>query len=249
MSVSTLLNEMDPKGRQMMDRGRLLELERDLQDEKILYICRSSFPFGTLVVTPQRLIVLLQDGGVDVTPFAEVSGFDLIEGTKKLLGGYSPTYLNTQLRNGVRVSGQRLGGGPWAIRCGKRIIAAHEGYTIHGSPTVSPPTQSQPHHGGASAPRSGPAPRARSASAPASDPVRAIFCNNPKCDAFGLKTPLAYCDMCGAPTGVEPLVGARRASVTLDTWSRVCNSSDCDALGIPTNQSVCDICGRETVPG
>src|SRR5664279_1128459 len=146
MSVSSLLNEMDPKGRQMMDRGRLLELERDLlPNESILFICRSSFPFGTLVVTPQRLIVLLQDGGADVTPFADVASFDLIEGTRKLLGGYSPTFLNTQLRNGVRVSGQGLSGGPWAIRCGRIIIAAHERYVIHGSPDPSAsPTPTSP---------------------------------------------------------------------------------------------------------
>jgi len=140
MSVSALLNEMDPKGRQILDGGRLLELERDLlPNESILFICRSSFPFGTLVVTPQRLIVLLQDGGADVTPFADVASFDLIEGTRKLLGGYSPTFLNTQLRNGVRVSGQGLSGGPWAIRCGRIIIAAHERYVIHGSPDPSAP--------------------------------------------------------------------------------------------------------------
>jgi len=141
MSISSLLNQMEPEGRARMDQARLLDLERDLKDETILFICRSSFPFGSLAVTPERLIVLLDQGGADVTLFAEVSSFDMIEGRKKRLGGYSHTMLNTQLRNGGRVSGQILGGGPWAIRCGQTIIAAHERYVIHGRTAVpSPPS-------------------------------------------------------------------------------------------------------------
>lgn len=131
MSVQSLLNEMPAKERARCDEDRLLKLERDIAGEDILICCRSGFPFGTLVVTPGRLIVLLQDGGIDVTSFSDVASFSLIEGSKKVFGGYSHTMLNTQLRNGQEVTGQVLGSeAPWAIKCGRTIIAAHESHAL-----------------------------------------------------------------------------------------------------------------------
>lgn len=251
MSVSSLLNEMPPKVRTGYDKGRLLGLERDLQSENILIFCRSGFPFGTLVVTTNRLIVLLQDGGVDVTQFSDVSSFDLIEGSKKMLGGYSHTFLNTNLRNGTRVSGQILSGdAPWAMRCGRTIIAAHERYSLHGPATTQSPAAGRPHQAGSiTAPHSSTAtPHANSSTANVRHSASlGITCNNPRCDAFGLETPLKFCDVCGQPTMKPAVARQRPTAITYETWSRTCTSPGCDAMQIPTNQSICDVCGSETV--
>jgi hypothetical protein len=101
------------------------------KERAILTFARCHFPFGTLVVTPRRIVILLQDGGVDVTRYADVASFSVIEGRKKLLGGYSETMFNTQLRNGTRYSGQGIGtDGPWAIRTAQAMLAAHEAYSL-----------------------------------------------------------------------------------------------------------------------
>jgi hypothetical protein len=127
--VSAILQNMPPKERASVDENRLRVLERELHDEDVVIVARCHFPFGTLVVTSKRLIILLQDGGVDVTRFSDVASFSLIEGTKKLLGGYTETVFNTQLRNGTRYTGQGIGtDGAWGIRAGRAILAAHEAY-------------------------------------------------------------------------------------------------------------------------
>jgi hypothetical protein len=83
------------------------------------------------VVTPNRIIILLQDGGVDVTQFADIASFSLIEGRKKLFGGYSETIFNTQMRNGTRHTGQSVEtDGQWGIRAARTMIAAHETYSL-----------------------------------------------------------------------------------------------------------------------
>ncbi|MGW4943148.1 hypothetical protein ACWEOZ_16375 [Actinoplanes sp. NPDC004185] len=131
-NVAHILEEMPPKERSTIMEDRVIQLERELGDEEILTFTRCHFPFGTLVVTPDRIIILLQDGGVDVTQFADVASFSLIEGRKKLFGGYSETVFNTQMRNGTRYTGQSVGtDGQWGIRAARTMIAAHETYSLH----------------------------------------------------------------------------------------------------------------------
>ena len=67
-----------------------------------------------------------------MTQFADVASFSLIEGRKKLFGGYSETVFNTQMRNGTRYTGQSVGtDGQWGIRAARTMIAAHETYSLH----------------------------------------------------------------------------------------------------------------------
>jgi hypothetical protein len=130
-SIQDIFSRMPEKERTMLnsDRSSVEQLGRS---EDLLAATRSGFPFGTLVVTPTRLVVYLQDGGVEVTKYADVSSFDLIEGTKKLLGKYSDTMLNTRFRNGTHRTGQVLGreGGDWPNYVGRVIIAAHQQHTL-----------------------------------------------------------------------------------------------------------------------
>jgi hypothetical protein len=129
--LEELLQEMPPKERRLCESD-ILQMGTQLKDEELLICARSGFPFGTLAVTLTRLIVFLQDGGVEVTPYSDVASFSLIEGKKKILGGYSHTFLNTRMRNGGNFSGQILGvDGPWAIRTGKAILAAHQDFTLN----------------------------------------------------------------------------------------------------------------------
>jgi hypothetical protein len=117
-----------------VDEARELKLANELRDEEILIFARCAFPFGTLVVTPTRIIILLQDGGADVTKYSDVASFSVIEGRKKLLGGYSETIFNTQMRDGTRFTGQSVGAdGPWGNRTAQEIVAAHETYSIRNS--------------------------------------------------------------------------------------------------------------------
>ena len=103
-----------------MYRNRLAALEANLlPDEPIVTATRSGFPFGTMVVTSKRLIVVLQDGGTQVISFSEITSLSLIEGSKKLmgLGSRGPSTLVTRYRNGASNDNISLGyDGEWG--CG-----------------------------------------------------------------------------------------------------------------------------------
>jgi hypothetical protein len=126
--VTALLNDMPEKTRRLCERHS--EVAEDL-NEDVLALTRSSFPFGTLFVTPTRLIVELQDGGVDIVRYEDVRSFSLIEGKKKLIGGYSETMLGTSLKDGQSNVGQGLDGGEWAVQTGRTILAAHKKYALN----------------------------------------------------------------------------------------------------------------------
>ncbi len=70
---------MPAKERSSIDERRVLQIEHELGDEEILIFARCHFPFGTLVATRTRIIILLQDGGADVTRFSDVASFSLRE--------------------------------------------------------------------------------------------------------------------------------------------------------------------------
>lgn len=128
--VTALLNDMPEKTRRLCEGPS--EVVDDL-NEDVLAMTRSSFPFGTLYVTPTRLIVELDEGGVDIVRYEDVRAFSLIEGKKKLIGGYSETMIDTSLKNGQRTVGQVQGlqGGEWAVRTGRAILAAHTKYSLN----------------------------------------------------------------------------------------------------------------------
>jgi len=126
--VTALLNDMPEKTRRSCEHH--LEVAEDLEED-VLALTRSSFPFGTLFVTPTRLIVDLQDGGVDIVRYEDVRSFSLIEGKKKLIGGYSETMLGTLFKDGQNKVGQGLDGGEWAVRTGRTILAAHKKYALN----------------------------------------------------------------------------------------------------------------------
>ena len=128
MQVTALLDDMPEKTRRLCHGYE--EFAGDI-DEDVLAMTRSGFPFGTLYVTPTRLIVDLQDGGVDIVRYEDVRSFSLIEGKKKLIGGYSETMLATSLKNGQGNVGQVLDGGEWAVRTGRTILAAHKKYSLN----------------------------------------------------------------------------------------------------------------------
>jgi hypothetical protein len=128
-AVTALLQQM-PQTERRRCTDDVTRMEAQLQNEEVVGATRCGFPFGTMIVTPTRLIIVLQDGGIDVTNYSDVASFSLIEGKRKLLGGYSHTFLNTQMRNGQRFTGQTLDGGPWAIHTGRTILSAHENYSL-----------------------------------------------------------------------------------------------------------------------
>lgn len=134
--IDQILEEMPPKERTLLasDRNRLAALAANLSpDEPIVTVTRSGFPFGTMVVTTKRLIVVLQDGGTQVISFSEITSLSLIEGSKKLmgLGSRGSSTLVTRYRNGASNDNISLGhDGEWGVRAGQEIIASHERYSI-----------------------------------------------------------------------------------------------------------------------
>jgi hypothetical protein len=137
--IDQVFEEMPPKEKNGLAiyRDRLAALEANLlPDEPIVTATRSGFPFGTMVVTSKRLIVVLQDGGTQVISFSEITSLSLIEGSKKLmgLGSRGPSTLVTRYRNGSSNDNISLGyDGEWGVRAGREIIASHERYSIRHS--------------------------------------------------------------------------------------------------------------------
>ncbi len=112
--IDQIFEEMPPKERTLLasDRNRLAALAANLSpDEPIVTVTRSGFPFGTMVVTTKRLIVVLQDGGTQVISFSEITSLSLIEGSKKLmgLGSRGSSTLVTRYRNGASNDNISLG--------------------------------------------------------------------------------------------------------------------------------------------
>jgi hypothetical protein len=133
--IDRIFEQMPPKEKTFLasDRNRLAALETNLPpDEPIVLVTRSGFPFGTMVVTQKRLIVLLQDGGTRVISFSEITSLSLIEGSKKLmgLGSRGSSTLVTRYRNGASNDNISLGhDGEWGLLAGREIIASHERYS------------------------------------------------------------------------------------------------------------------------
>ena len=137
--IDHIFEEMPPKEKTFLssDRNRLAALETDLPpDEPVVTVTRSGFPFGTMMVTSKRLIVVLQDGGTQIISFSEITSLSLIEGSKKLmgLGSRGSSTLVTRYRNGASNDNISLGyDGEWGVRAGREIIASHERYSIRHS--------------------------------------------------------------------------------------------------------------------
>lgn len=128
--VEQILREMPAQERSTIAEDRVLELERELGDEEILIFARCHSPIGTLVITPTRIINLLQDGGVDVTSFADVASLTVIQGRKKLFGGHAGTTFSTELRDGTKHKGQIGTDGTWGARTGEEMGAAYRTFAM-----------------------------------------------------------------------------------------------------------------------
>ena len=121
----------------MVDRDRAKALETDLVDERIVTLVRSGFPFGTMVVTDRRLIVLLEDGGgVQVIPYGDISALDLLDGGKGMMGfgARKPPTLVVRYHSGKERDAIHLGhDGDWGQQAAESIVQQHQRFTIRGS--------------------------------------------------------------------------------------------------------------------
>jgi hypothetical protein len=111
--------------------------------------------------------------------------------------------------------------------------------------------------------------RARAASPPTLSPASGTtstrvltraaqnVCMNSGCDASGLRTPLATCDVCGRPTvtAPEPPPAAPRNTGRTQppappspSGLYACVNDSCEAARLPTPLARCDVCGDATVP-
>ena len=86
------------------------------------------------------------------------------------------------------------------------------------------------------------------------------LCVTGTCEARGLPTQLAVCDLCGRPTApvAEPPAASSAAAVETEateddgdgverSLSHVCISASCEARGLPTQLPICDLCGQKTL--
>jgi hypothetical protein len=85
-SIAELIAQMPDKEARYAEKERSLDVEKNIGEEPILAIIRCSFPFGTMLVSDRRLIIVLQDGGLQTIPYAEVSRIEVLEGNKGLRG-------------------------------------------------------------------------------------------------------------------------------------------------------------------
>jgi hypothetical protein len=85
-SVVQILIKMPPKERPSIAEGRVLQLERELSTRESLFSRAAT----------------------------SIASFSLIEGHKKLFGGYSETIFNTQMHNGTRCYASISTDGLWA---------------------------------------------------------------------------------------------------------------------------------------
>jgi hypothetical protein len=132
--VHKLLQQMPSKERSSIETGRAEALEIDLgTDEPIVAMARSSFRFGTMVVTPRRLVVLLQDGGSQVINYSDIARLEVVEGAKKLLGlgSRGDTTLIVHYRSGTERDAILVGrDGDWGLQVSREIVQRHELYVI-----------------------------------------------------------------------------------------------------------------------
>jgi hypothetical protein len=84
--VDEIIARMPEKERGYAERDRVIEAEGSMGDEPILAIIRSSFPFGTMIVSDRRLIIVLQDGGLQVISYSEISRVEVLAGNKGMRG-------------------------------------------------------------------------------------------------------------------------------------------------------------------
>lgn len=135
--VDDVLRQMPPKEAQMVYTDRAKSLESELSGEQIVTMVRSGFPFGTMVVTDRRMIVLLQDGGgVQVIPFADVSAMEIIDGGKSMLGfgNRRPPTLVVRYHSGKQRDAISVGrDGEWGQQAAQAIVQQHQRFVLRES--------------------------------------------------------------------------------------------------------------------
>jgi hypothetical protein len=132
--VDDLLRRLPPKEAQLIYVDRVRALEADLPNEPILTVVRCGFPFGTMVVTDRRLLVLLQDsGGVQAIAFSEIASLHIIdEGRAWMgLGAQKPPTLVVNYHNGRERDAMHIGhDGDWGLQAAHTIVNQHQRHTI-----------------------------------------------------------------------------------------------------------------------
>ena len=97
-TVADILEQMPEKERRLLEEDRVLTLDSDGNDE-VLSVARVgmftgsagslSLTSGTIVATPTRLIVFVQNscgGGTIVIPYSDICQVSLVGGNKKMFG-------------------------------------------------------------------------------------------------------------------------------------------------------------------
>jgi hypothetical protein len=132
--VDQLVRAMPEKESRIVYADRARALEDQLNGERVVTLARCGFPFGTVVVTDQRLIVLLQDGGgVQTIPYRDISGLHVIAGSKGLLGlgARRSATLVVRYRNGRPEDTMSIGhDGDWGFGVAEAIVDQHATFSL-----------------------------------------------------------------------------------------------------------------------
>lgn len=135
--VDRVVEEMPEKEARMVYLERARALEAQLKGERVITMARCGFPFGTLVVTDRRLIVLLQDSeGVQVIPYRDISAVEVISGSRGALGlgSRKSATLVVRYRNGRSRDAISLGrDGDWGYEVGRVIAERHQNFSLRDS--------------------------------------------------------------------------------------------------------------------
>jgi hypothetical protein len=131
--VDEIIAQMPEKEARYAERERALEVEESLGDEPIRAIVRCSFPFGAMMVTDRRLIVVLQDGGLQTMPYSDINRVEVIEGSKGFRGR-KPSLLVVSMRNRDRYE-MTIGAtdGDYSLRVSRIVEKEYSNFALRNS--------------------------------------------------------------------------------------------------------------------
>jgi hypothetical protein len=110
----------------------MFDLEDEIDDE-ILGFARVELVgagSGPLIVTPTRLILIVEAGGIRVFPFSEIDAIVIGPGRKKLLGGHHASYMMASRRAGDALNFVYRGDYDWSLLVMAIAREAHEKYWL-----------------------------------------------------------------------------------------------------------------------
>jgi hypothetical protein len=131
--VEELIAQMPEKEARYAERERVMEVEESIGGEPIHAIVRCAFPFGTMMVTDRRLIVVLQDGGLQAMPYTDISRVEVLEGSKGFRGR-KPSLLVVSMRGGDRYE-MTIGAsdGDYSLRISRIIEKEYSNFILKNS--------------------------------------------------------------------------------------------------------------------